>query len=185
MKKLVLFAALSLTACSPLTRLHREMLRPVDLDAKSAAYEEPPDLPRCKPVLERLEKQAVVSYVDASQVLWIGESQVIKGQRIISIDQRLNACGRLETLAHELGHFNVPYGVYINREIEIFVDAVSYLIARRTGIPTTTERYGLYLSAAKLGDRVLVVYRKEIRQVADRIWRGENTASTRLMEAEQ
>ena len=91
-------------------------------------------------------------------------------QRHVLISSDLSINGKLEVLAHEVGHsFQPPMASRM--EHEVFAELVSVEVCRRLGVDTTNAA-ARYLRADKSALWVARVYRAEIEFVADVLTRG-------------
>lgn len=178
MKRWLLLVALGLLAltgacASPLSSLRS------DLEHRSAllAGYAPPETetPACVAGVKRLEATAVLLLIDVQYVdLPVGFGFANREARIITISRELTACGRLETLAHEIGHFLQPHGLS-GPEGQVFADGVSYLVVRQLGGYDPKGRYAAYLAAFKPSGRVLTLLQREIEITAGKVVSGHVT----------
>ena len=179
MRRWLLLFALGLVALTGACAHPLSSLR-ADLEARNAliAGYEPPktETPACVTGVKRLEYTTSALMIELHYVpLPIGFGYADRDNRIITVSEELTACGRLETLAHEIGHFLQPGGLS-GIEGQVFADGVSYLVVRELGGYDPRPRYAAYLAAFKPSGRVLTLLQKEIEITAGKIVTGNVTA---------
>ena len=104
----------------------------------------------------------------------VGISFAIDHQKFVFVNGDLSVNGRLEVLAHEVGHsFQPPMASRM--EQEVFAELVSVEACRRLGVDTS-KASARYLQADKSALWVARTYRAEIVFVADLLTRGFKTA---------
>lgn len=151
---LLLFGTAS--CAGSLGRLQRDMER---ASAYKSVYTQPPaGTPACDRALQQLEAVAKARTI---VVIYQPMDGGMAGHGIAAVDARLNACGRVEFLAHELAHLLQPANL-ATAEAQVFADAVSYRYVREMAGYDPRDRYAVYLGQFKNASHIFARYRVEI-----------------------
>lgn len=92
----------------------------------------------------------------ATGISWLDETG-----RHVRVNKNLSVNGRLEVLAHELGHLYQP-PLVSRTDAEVFAEAVSVLVCEKFGVDVTRQS-GRYLTGHKASFGAAKAYRREIR----------------------
>lgn len=154
---LIVGLVLGTASCAgSLGRLQHDMER---ASAYQAAYTQPPSgTPACDRALAQLE--AVAQARDVT-VVYQPMNGGMAGHGMAYVDSRLNSCGRVEFLAHELAHLLQPANL-TPAEAQVFADAVSYRYVREVAGYDPRDRYATYLGQFKNASHIFNRYRAEI-----------------------
>lgn len=165
MKWAVVIMVLCVTSCAaPLRTLYRTTL---DTPWETSTYV-PSDRADCEYGLTLLSGRAAemhltIAYVPMLQNM-VGQFQ--RSEHAILIREELTVCGRLEVLAHELGHAVGPPPLMASLEGQVFADGVSYLVVRRLAGYDPVQTYASYLAGLKIAAPTLLIYQKDIERAA-------------------
>lgn len=107
-----------------------------------------------------------IAYLPKAEIASAGRTQ----GRHIFVDADLSVAGRLEVLAHELGHVFSPQ-FSTPAEGDVFAELVSVEICKRLGHDTTKVAAG-YLTVYKMAFDVGKRYQPEIQMVAELLTKG-------------
>jgi hypothetical protein len=90
----------------------------------------------------------------------------------IEVNVRLRSCGRLEVLAHELGHALAPPILSGSAAGQVYADAVSYLAVRQLAGYDPRDVYARYLASRKIAAPTLLLYEQDIERAAEWLVHG-------------
>lgn len=99
-----------------------------------------------------------------------GVSWIDGAQKHVLVDASLPINGKIEVLAHELGHLFQPYSESRSAH-DVFAELVSVAVCEKLGVPSAKSS-ARYLTAHKSAFYVAKVYGPEIKFVADMLTRG-------------
>jgi hypothetical protein len=96
-----------------------------------------------------------------------------RDEKAIAVREELTVCGRLEVLAHELGHALSPPVIMGTPEGQVFADGVSYLVVRKLAGYDPVHTYAAYLAGLKVAAPTLLLYQQDIERAATWLVEGK------------
>lgn len=164
MRALAIGVALLCCGCAgPLERLRVDTQR---VPWRTARYV-PPVQDNCQRGVEHLRRRAADLGI-ALTVLADDENEAglyDEAAATIALSSRLNSCGTLEVLAHELAHALQPWHPPASVR-QVYADGVSYLVVRTLGGYDPRARYARYLAIYKHDIGALEHYHADIEATA-------------------